>query len=276
MLGIYVIIMEEKSKGKKTPLYRFIKWMVSLFYKKREFIGTENIPSEPCIIVSNHAQAHGPVTYELYFPAPKKIWCIGQMMRVKEVPNYSYEDFWSHKPSSVRWLYRILSYLIAIPSAYLFTHADTIGVYKDARLRKTFRDTEKALLDGYNVVIFPEKLASFNEIINEFQDKFIDVARHFYRVHGKALYFVPSYNSPALKKVVFGKPILFDPNKDIAEVRAEICDYLKNEITALAKSLPLHRVVPYDNIPKSKYPYSKKFKTNESVESDLPQIPTDE
>ena len=65
------------------------------------------------------------------------------------------------------------------------------------------------------------------------------------------------YNAHKLKKVVFGKPIKFDANNDIVEERKRICDYLKSEITALAEGLPRHRVVPYANIKKKHYPYSK-------------------
>ena len=74
---------------------------------------------------------------------------------------------------------------------------------------------------------------------------------------GKEISFVPMYNAHELKTVVYGKPIKFDGTKDIGEQRKEICEYLKKEITSLAEGLPRHRVVPYANIKKKHYPYSK-------------------
>ena len=41
------------------------------------------------------------------------------------------------------------------------------------------------------------------------------------------------------------------------EQRKIICDYLKQEITNEALNLPKHKVVPYDNLSKKDYPYSK-------------------
>ena len=194
---------------------------------------------------------------ELYFPTKKKIWCIGEMMHVKEVPAYAYRDFWSLKPKYLRWLFKLLSYVIAIPAAFLFQHADTVAVYKDARIRHTFRDTDAALEDGANVIIFPERVGEYNEIVNEFQDKFVDVARLYDRKHGKRLAFVPMYIAPRLHTVTFGSPIYFDPEQEIEEQRAVICSYLQQEITRMAKALPRHVVVPYDNVRKREYPISK-------------------
>ena len=36
--------------------------------------------------------------------------------------------------------------------------------------------------------------------------------------------------------------------------RSRICNYLMDEITSIACSLPRHTVVPYPNIPKKDYP----------------------
>ena len=56
---------------------------------------------------------------------------------------------------------------------------------------------------------------------------------------------------------MFGKPIKFNPNDTIENQRKVICDYLKQQITALAQELPEHTVVPYANIAKKDYQKSK-------------------
>lgn len=249
--------LNKNTKNRKPFFFNVIVFIVRIFYRKRKIVGTENLPEEPSLIIGNHAQMHGPIDAELFFPSPKKTWCIGQMMNRKEVPAYAYLDFWSHKPKCTRWFYKLLSHLIAPISAYIFTHADTIPVYKDTRLIKTFKLTIENLEKGSNIIIFPEKPEGFNEIVNEFQDKFIDVAKLYYDKYGKTLSFVPMYNGAKLKIVVLGKPIQYNPTIPLDKQRKIICDYLKNEITALAKSLPTHRVVPYLNIKKKDYPMSK-------------------
>lgn len=241
---------------KKSLLFKVVRSTIGLFYKKRKFIGLENIQNEPCLIIGNHAQAHGPLACELYFPTRKYIWCIGEMMKMKEVPSYAYKDFWSNKPKYIRWLFKIISYLMSPIVSWALSKADTIAVYKDARAIHTFKETVEKLTEGDNVIIFPECPTRFNKIVNEFQDKFIDVARLYYKKTNKELSFVPMYNANKLKTIVFGKPIKFDINKDMAEQRKIICDYLKEEITRMAKELPVHKVVPYLNIKKKNYPYS--------------------
>ena len=66
---------------------------MTIFYKKRNFIGVENLPNEPVILVSNHSQLHGPLSNEINYPRNKRIWCIGQVMNLKEAPKYNFNDF---------------------------------------------------------------------------------------------------------------------------------------------------------------------------------------
>lgn len=245
------------KNNKQTLLYKIIYRVVRLFYRQPKLIGTENLPSGGAIIVGNHAQANGPMFSVLRFPTPKAVWCRGEMMSVKETPSYAYNDFWANKPKGIRWFYKIASYAIAPLTAYTFKRADTLAVYKDSRLLSTFKNSVSALENGKNLVIFPEEPQTYNNVVNEFQDKFIDVAKLYYSRSKKAVSFVPMYVAPALKTVVFGKPIRYDPSLPIAEQRKEICDYLKSEITSLAQSLPRHKVKPYLNLPKKLYPYSK-------------------
>lgn len=240
------------SKKKKLH-YRIIKKIVSWFYKRRSFIGVENLPEQPCLIICNHSKTHGPLMSELYYPREKYIWCIGQMMKIKEAPNYAFEDFWSKKPKAIRWIYRIASYIVAPIAVYLFNNADCIAVYKDMRVMSTYKDTVRGLEEGRDVIIFPEKHEPYNHIINDFQERFVDVAKLYYQRNKKPLAFVPTYHAVKLKKVVFGKPIYYDPNVPIEEQRGIICKKIKEEITFLAKGLPKHVVVPYENVSKKKY-----------------------
>ena len=249
--------MKKDGKKKKGIVYRFLANIVKLFYKKREFIGIENLPNEPTVIVGNHAQIHGPLACELYFPTKKRIWCIGNMMHLKEVPSYAYEDFWSMKPKWIRWFFKIVSYLIAPFSVFVFKNADVIGVYKDARLIHTYRESMDYINEGNNIIIFPENRNEYNEIINEFQDKYIDLAKLYYSKYKICLSFTPMYNAARIKKIVIGKPIYYDPSIIIEEQRKIINDYLKEQITILAKQLPKHRVVPYINVSKRKEKYNK-------------------
>ena len=246
--------MNQKREKRISPIYKAIKWLVWLFYPKMKVVGTENLPNEATIIVGNHTQMNGPIACELYLPGNRYTWCAGQMMNTKEVPAYAYKDFWSQKPKFSRPFYKLLSYIIAPLASFLFNKANTIAVYRDNRIMSTFRTTVNKLADGAQVVIFPEHDKEFNNIIYDFQDKFIDIARLYHKRTGKDLTFVPLYIAPKLKKMYLGKPIRFSSETPIEEERRRICDYLMNEITNIARSLPKHTVIPYRNIPKKYYP----------------------
>ena len=245
------------ARRKDYPLYRIIKFLVWLFYPKMAVAGTGYLPEEPAVIVGNHAQMNGPIACELYFPRARRTWCNGEMMVLREVPDYAFQDFWSRKPRSVRWFFRLLSYVIAPISVCVFNNADTIAVYRDARLIGTFRKSISALIDGEDVVIFPEHDVPHNHILCQFQDKFVDTARFYYKKTGKALCFVPLYLAPSLHKMVLGEPVRFRPEEPIEAERQRICRCLAEEITRMAEALSPHRVVPYNNIPRREYPLSR-------------------
>ncbi len=242
------------SEKKVSPAYKVVKALVRLFYPKMEVVGTENLPDGAAMIVGNHTQMHGPIACELYFPGNRYTWCAGQMMELKEVPGYAYQDFWSQKPKRSRWFYKIVSYIIAPLSVLIFNNANTIAVYHDNRILGTFRETVKKLQSGASVVVFPEHDVPYNHILCEFQDRFIDIARLYYKRTGKELDFVPLYIAPDLKKMVLGRPIRFCATNSHEEERKRICTYLMEQITDLACALPKHTVVPYRNIPKKLYP----------------------
>lgn len=234
--------------------YRIIRWLIWLFYPRVTVFGTKNLPHEPCVIVANHAQLHGPIACQLYFPGDRAIWCASEMMELRKVANYAYTDFWSQKPAYIKWFYRLLSYLITPLSVCVFNNASTIGVFRGNKIIQTFRQTQKHLVKGTNVVIFPEENIPHNQIVYEFQRGFVDVARQYYKQTGKELAFVPMYIAPKLRGMYIGKPVFFCADQPTQEERKRICTYLMDEITGLAQSLPRHTVVPYPNIPKKAYP----------------------
>lgn len=242
------------SDKKVSRLYRVLKWMLRTVYPKIEVVGTDKLPEEPCLIVANHCQMHGPIAAEFYTPGDHDIWCAHQMMKLKEVPAYAYQDFWSNKPKGIRWFFKLASYAIAPLSVLIFNNANTIAVYRDNRIISTFKNTVRSLTEGKHVVVFPEHLQKHNHIIYDFQDKFIDIARLYYKKTGKELCFLPMYIAPSIHEMHLGEPIRFTTQTPIDEERRRICDYLMEEITRVAEALPEHRVVPYENLSKKYHP----------------------
>ena len=235
-------------------LCRIIRRAVDLVYPEMELVGLEQLPKEPCVVVGNHSQIHGPIVTEERLPFDHYTWCAWQMMDKKEVSDYAYRDFWWDKPRAVQWLYWLASRIIKYPAVYIMTHAHTIPVYHDSRCLTTFRRSLEKLQGGFHLVIFPECRREYNNILYDFQDRFIDLARMYYNKTGKRLSFVPMYLAPKLKKIVFGQGIVFDPDAPKDAERRRIKQALMDSITSMACAQPLHTVIPYRNISSKQYP----------------------
>ena len=263
-IGMVGKTVKKRSKF-SYAVFKVVRFLVRVFYGKAEVIGLENLPDHNAILVGNHSQMNGPIVGELFLPKNCYIWCVGQMMHRKEVPEYAYQDFWSHKPKWVRPFYKVLSHLMAPLASCLLGNARTIAVYRDNRIITTFKETVAMMKSGNNVLIFAENEKPHNNIVNEFNENFIDVAKLYYKKTGEEVQFVPLYVAPALRKLYIGKGIQFDSQKPIDSERKRIAAYLSDEITKIARALPEHRVVPFLNIPK------KNYLTNKDVTS-VPEI----
>ena len=237
--------------------YRAIKGIVNALFPKMQVEGLENVPKDGAILVGNHAHMYGPIAAELYLGSNRFTWCAGEMMNLKEVPAYAFQDFWSRKPRYTHVFYRILSYLIAPLSVLIFNNANTIPVYHDARVMTTFRQTVRALCEGKNVVIFPEHHVPYNNIIYSFQDRFIDTARMYCNLTQKEMFFVPMYIAPRLKKIILGKPIRYHADASMDQERCRIREELMEAITRMGRAQPRHIVIPYEVIPHKDYPYNR-------------------
>ena len=234
-------------------IFKIVRGLVHLFYEETEIIGLENLPEKDAIIVGNHSQMNGPIVGELFMPDNCYIWCAGEMMHTKEVPEYAFNDFWAQKPKRIRPFYKLLSYIIAPLASCIFTNARTVAVYHDGRVLSTFKSTVRMMEAGRNMLIFPEKPEKNNNIVYQMQEHFVDVAKMYYKKTGKEITFVPMYIAPAMRKAYIGKGIKFNAAADMDEERVRIIKYLSDEITGVARALPEHTVVPYKNIPKKYY-----------------------
>ena len=244
----------KKNKKKKGITYKICAFFLKMIDKKVKYVGLENLPNEPCIIAGNHAQMHGPIINEFYFPTDKKIWCDAPMLNKKDFPKYAYVNFFGGKPNLFQ---KILVGLLKSVVPNGFSSSDALPVYRDMRIMKTYKATTDILEEGVNVVILPECPEEHNEITNKFNEYFVDVARFYYKHTKKELEFVPMYYCKELKKTLFGTPIKFNVNSPIESERKRICEYLMKQITILAKTLPPHKVIPFNNVKKKDYKMSK-------------------
>ena len=86
-----------EKKGISYGWYKIVRKFLLVFYPKLTVNNLEQIPEEPCVIISNHCQIAGPFSCELFFPGNNMIWCAGELCHKEQVAEFAYDDFFKFK-----------------------------------------------------------------------------------------------------------------------------------------------------------------------------------
>lgn len=190
---------------------------------------------EPAVYACNHDRAYGPMNMALFFPLRFRPWVIADVCYVRQVPAHVRADFWHPRRWWSKALCWIVSYLIALPLAYIMCGMEAIPVYYDGRARETFRKSVWSLKEGINIVVFPEKREPFSEYNEQFQDGFVLMAKQYYRDTGKCLKFYPTYVCRENRSIQVGHPIVFDPGASFKRHKVQIAEYLRDAVTEMGR-----------------------------------------
>lgn len=242
----YSPIKDYTTIKKPKLFFKFIRFFIRKGYKEVKIIYEQELNHDrPIVYISNHCQIHGPLAFHLTLGKTSRIWCTQEVFFWKTLPEYAFLTFLKgyEKKKSVQWLYRILSYLIAPLLIVVFRGADAIPVYRDARLLTTYKKSAETILEGLDIVIFPECPDPLNDFINVFNPGFVDIARFMKLKAKKEIVFVPCYYAPELRTIKIGSPVEYDYSRKIDEQRKELLTKLQDEVTRLGKSLPEHKPV---------------------------------
>ena len=140
------------------------KWWFNLMkklmlgrYKQPKFIYLGEKIEKSSIILSNHEGTDAPMSLEIYFDKPIRMWGAHEMNSgVVKMYKYQSEVYYHEKKHWNIHLARLFC-LIASPITNLFYKGlNLISTYKDMRFKNTIRESIEALKNGENIVIFPE------------------------------------------------------------------------------------------------------------------------
>lgn len=150
------------SKGGGQPnrklWFKMLKKLMVGRYKRPVFIYLGEGFGESSIIVSNHEGTDAPLSLELYCDQPLRMWGAHEM-NSGLVPMYKYQsEIYFHKRKHWNIHLARTFCLIASPLTNMFYKGlNLISTYKDARFKRTIRESLEALQQGESVVVFPEK-----------------------------------------------------------------------------------------------------------------------
>lgn len=239
-------------------MYRLAK----IIFPRPDFVYEEKPSDEPCVYLSNHAGAIGPVYSTLYFKEPKKIWLINYALNKEKNVKFFYHDFFAAPAKKCKGFWKFLAKFVSLTLTPLLNSAPHIKVYHDTKMLDTFRESITALKEGNDLIIFPECPTKFSPYVNDLYSGFSELGKMYYNETGKILKFYPTYLSQELRTVAVGKPISFDPTIPARLQRKSIAEAVRNGIDAVAKTLPPH--TPHEFLTKEWYECYGQYADNPS------------
>ncbi|MBG0787340.1 MAG: hypothetical protein H0S79_19795 [Anaerolineaceae bacterium] len=199
---------------------------------------TESIPSgEPVVFVANHEKNYGPAMMQLFFPISYRPWIIYNMLDEDVCKPYIQETFFDERLKWPRWLSKPVTALLTPLLVSLMHATNPVPVYRGRpdRIVETFRQSIKALENGDNLLIFPEKPHSepFSDDVNEFFEGFLYLAKLYYRKTGKGLLFCPVSINPNTNTISVGKAVRFNSDCEFPVESERIRTHLMAEVAGL-------------------------------------------
>lgn len=148
---------KKKTAQKRKWWFRFMKKLMVGRYKKPKFVYLGEKIDKGSIILSNHEGTDAPMSWELYFDKPVRMWGASEMNSgLVEMYKYQTKVYYHEKKHWNLFLARLFC-LIASPLTNLFYKGlNLISTYRDGRFLKTLRESVATLQAGDNIIIYPE------------------------------------------------------------------------------------------------------------------------
>ena len=237
--------------------------VLKMFTKTPELRYSEKVTDEPCVFLSNHATRYAPTVMHVYFPGKKRIWALSSLFYVKTFSNHMMVYWFPNVRGPLRILCRIATLILSLIGPFVYRSMEAIPVYRmSMKLKDTYDKTVETLMEGKNVVIFPESRepSSDYKYVNNLQNGFFRFASTYYSKTGKRLLAYPVYCCKELNIISVGKPYEYNSDLNIKEQSLTVMKYVQESIEDLAKALPEHKAYPYNKEIKDIEYVNKKYK----------------
>lgn len=219
---------------------RFVARIAKLFWR-RKVSGQDNIDrSKASVFTCNHGKTAGPVTAVIYLPVIFRPWINGCMLDRKEATDTMMKTFRNKFNFLGPKLKRCIIHWISGMICHFLNSFEPIPVFKGQSKEsvETIRQSIDALVQGYNLLIFPEKPGNHYDehSYKEFNTGFAALGKAYFDRTGENLDFYPIWSDGKSHSFRIGKPVSFDPaNEDRAE-KVRISSELKERMIALKDS----------------------------------------
>ena len=221
---------------KKKLSFRILKKLMKMKYKRPAFVYLGEEVSNGGLILSNHEGTDAPMSLEIYFDKPIRMWGAHEMNSgLVKMYKYQTRVYYHEKKHWNLHLARLFC-LIASPLTNLFYSGfDLISTYKDSRFLRTIRESEQAIKDGENVVVYPEMSdKGYLAELEGFHPGCILFAETMFKKGIDVPIFV-TYFKKKERIYVIDKPVKYSELAKSGKSREEIADTLRLRCNELGK-----------------------------------------
>ena len=241
-----------KKKLKTMLVYRYqvrfgVKILIALLRPvlRHKVFGKENIDYEnfPSIFVCNHEQIYGPIAAVMYMPIYFRPWIHSSMLYPQLIVDHLYNNTFS----KCRWIPKkmqlAISRFVAMPVRWAMNSFDPIPVERNNMrdVMNTFRVTVNALIEGDNVLLFPENPDRTedghyaSESVGEFFSGFAHIGKIYYEKTGKQVSFYPIFANKKKRIFTIDKPIIYNTTNPPHIEKQRIVEELRNAMLFLSQ-----------------------------------------
>ncbi|MCH5171723.1 MAG: hypothetical protein J1F31_02685 [Erysipelotrichales bacterium] len=226
--------MSVKSQNKKW--FKAYKRIIGIFYRKPKFIYLDEQVTEPSLILSNHVSSKAPVKWEIYFNRSFRFWGVAEMTQgPKAVYRYLSSTYFHQKKHWNKTLAKIVGF-IATPFVNLFYRGmDLIPTYNDIRFTITIRESTKTVINGSDLIIFPEDSShGYKDHLTYFFSGFVALAENILK-KGIDIPIFAAYYQKKKNTFIIDKGIRYSKLKALFKEPKAIALAMKNRLNELAE-----------------------------------------
>jgi hypothetical protein len=221
-------------------IFSFFKKILRFFLRKPYILNLNEEISNQVMFISNHSAVSGPLMLSLFFPYAFIPWGTYEMTEGFKVRfKYLYVTLYQQKLKYPKPIAFFLACFFALLAKMLYKGAKLIPTYPDVRLMKTFRKSEKELVNlKRSLLIFPEDSEQgYHDIMENYHPGFIAFSLYFYKKHGIDLPIYPVYYSKKMNGIVIGKPLFIQSMRDQGLSRKEMTSICLTKTNDLRQEL---------------------------------------
>ena len=228
--------MAKKEKQRRKWWFRLLLRLMRGRYKKPRFIYLGEEISEGGVILSNHEGTDAPLSLEMYSGKKLTMWGAWEMNSgLVSIYKYQTRVYYHEKKHWNLFLARLFC-LLASPLTNLFYKGlNLISTYRDARFRRTLKESIAALQQGENIVVFPEDSAKgYLPELEGFFPGFVMLAEVCFRKGMDVPIYVTYFKKKELRYII-DAPVYYSELAKDGATRREIAERLVNRCNMLGK-----------------------------------------